>query len=135
MNQIYPDEGLVDQLKLITGVTYQVCLFVNNITPDRSTVLSSLTEASYSGYTRSTVNSSDWTSSGVVGHVGYIAAPPVAIANASGTDQSAYGYFITDPTHTRILAIARFDSAPRTVHNGDSFIVTPVWGDFSGLSS
>ena len=135
MNQIYPDIGLIPLLQLMVSSTLHLNLFTNNITPDRSTVVGGLNVATWSGYAQVSLTSGDFTASGVVGHVGFLLAPPKSFANASGSPQSAYGYYLTDASDTILLAIARFDSAPITKADGEFFFVAPIIGDSSRLLS
>jgi len=133
MQQFYPDDGLVFQLLQIVADDVRYHLFTNDFTPDRDTVLADLTEAAWTGYAYVDVAPGDFATSGVAGHVGYIQAPPITFDNGSGADQSAYGYYVTNVAGTKLLAAARFDSAPITKPDGDQFTVIPVWGDSSAI--
>ena len=135
MDLLFPDEGLVYQLSQIlqTNVTYR--LFTNNIVPTLSTVKASLTEAAWGGYAPVTQDWTAFTINGVAAHNGFGIAPPIAFPNTSGSTQQAYGYYVTDPTNTMLLAVALFDGAPVSIPTGTSYNVVPTWGDFSGLSS
>jgi hypothetical protein len=134
MDQIYPDVSLVPLLQLLAANGFHFHLYTNNATIDRAITLGGLTEAAWSGYAPVNVTSGAFTLSSTVGHVGSLLAAPIAFVNASGSSQTAYGYFITDTANTTLYAAAQFDSAPITKVNGDSWIITPVIGDFSGLS-
>lgn len=131
MNQIYPDEGLVMQLTRIAEGTLRFHLFTNNETPDRDSVLADFTEAAWAGYAAVDLDETDFVTTGTAGHVGYMYADPIAFVNTSGADVDAFGYYVTDTSETVLLAVARFDSAPITKADAESFLVTPVWGDFS----
>jgi len=131
MEQIYVDEGLVFQLDLIVAVDNVWHIFVNDVTPDRDTELGDLTEASFSGYAEQTVLGTAFIADGVVGHVGFKVAAPIAFLNSSGSPVDVYGYYVTDAGGTILLAAARFDAAPVTKEDGESIIVVPVWGAFS----
>jgi len=137
MDLLFPDQGLVYQLSQILtgGVKYR--LFTNNIVPGLSTTLAGLVEAAWAGYAPISQSWSNFTTNGVSGHNGFGIAAPINFANTSGVNQSAYGYYVTDPagSPTMILAIALFDSAPVVVPNGGQITVVPTWGDFSQLSS
>lgn len=134
MQQIYPDAALVPILQrmLVGDLNYH--LFANNVTPDQSTVLGSLTEAAWTGYAPITVLASAFTLTGVAAHVGGVTANVIAFTNTSGGDQSAYGYYVTDTANTVLIAVARFDSAPVTKHNTESWLVTPTFGNFSAAA-
>lgn len=135
MDLLFPDQGLVYQLGQIlqTNVSYR--LFVNNIVPNLSTLLANLTEAAWSGYAAVPQNWTDFTIFGVAAHNGFGLAPPISFSNTSGATVTAYGYFVTDPGNTLLLAVALFDGAPVSIPTGTSYNVVPTWGDFSGLSS
>lgn len=133
MIEVYPDAGLVELLLRLTDANVVYRLFANNVTPDRSTTLGSFTECSFSGYAAVTLTRSDFSLTGVVAHVGGIQALPVAFLNSSGTNQSAYGYYVTDSGNTILLKAARFDSAPVVKADTESYMVAAVWGDFSAL--
>ena len=135
MNQVYPDDGLVMQLVRILTAGIKVHLFVNNATISRATTLGDLTEATHTGYAAITLDNTDFTTTGVVSNTGYAIAPPISFANSSGGDVSAYGYYITDTAGTKLLAAAKFDGAPLVRGDGESWLVTPAWGDFSGLAA
>ena len=137
MRQIYPDEGLLYWLQQMIVTSIKVHIFTNNLTPDRDTVLADMTEGSWTGYPTGgvQVNAADFTLQSVAGHVGSVLAAPVSFPNGSGGSVSGYGYYVTDSTVTKLLAVARFDSAPEVVDDGDSFLVIPIISDFSQFSS
>lgn len=131
MQDIYADEGLVESLLRIAQGTVRYHLFVNDITPTRDTELADLVEAAWTGYTSFDLDETDFTSTGVAGHTGYMQADPLAFENADGGDVDAFGYYVTDASETLLFKAARFDAAPITKPDGDFFVVTPTWGDFS----
>lgn len=135
MDLLFPDDGLVMQLTRILTATVKYHLYTNNYTPDLAATLSSVTEASWTGYAAVSLTDSNYTITGVTAHNGYAIAAPISFSNTSGSSQNAYGYYVTDSSATKLLAIARFDSAPLSIANGSSAQVVPVWGDFSQLSS
>lgn len=135
MRLIFPDEGLVEQLKRIVndGVTYH--LFTNDVTPDRDTELAGLTEAAWSGYAAASLDETDFPTESVAGHNGSILGPAVAFLNSSGSPVDAYGYYVTDVANSMLLAAARFDDAPISKADAESFLVVPTWGDFSRFNA
>jgi hypothetical protein len=135
MDLLFPDQGLVYQIEQILAAGVRYHLFVNNITPTLGTVLSGLTEASFTGYASVSLSWSNYTLNGVSGHNGYALAPPIVFTNSSGSPQNVYGYYVTDSANTLLLAVALFDSAPVSIPNGGTETVLPTWGDFSQLSS
>lgn len=131
MNQIYPNEGLVEQLTRILSQGIRVKLFKNDIDPDKATVVGDLTEADWTGYASVDMDDTDFTLTGISGDAGYALAAPITFANGSGSAKSAYGYYVTTQDDATLLAAARFDSAPITKADGEQWVVTPVWGDSS----
>lgn len=142
MDQIYPDDGLIWWLQqmvgqgLASGVEFD--LFASNITPALTDTVSTYSGSipSWAGYGGPiAVAGSAFTFVNVVAHLGSAQAPNVAFGNSSGSTQQAYGYIIRNPGGTKLLAAARFDSAPLSILNGAFQLVTPIVGDFSGLTS
>jgi len=131
MQQVYPDEGLEQLLDWMLANTIKLHLYVNDLTPTKDTVLADLTEAAWTGYAVEDILTTDWSVKGVSAHNGYALSDPKAFDNGSGADQDAYGYYYTDSAETMLLAIVRFDSAPITKADGETWTVFPTWGDFS----
>jgi hypothetical protein len=131
MPQVFPDDGLNQWLDRMIVGNLLFGLFTNNVTITRSTTWASaaLTEASWAGYSRVTVNSG-WVVS-VVGHLGFAIGTPIAFANSSGSTVSPYGYFVLDSTGTWLMAAAQFDGAPVAIADGDSYVMVPSLGDLS----
>jgi hypothetical protein len=135
MDVIFPDNGLVFQLEQILTATVKYRLFTNNITPSLSDVVSTYTEAAWTGYAAVSQTWTNFTLNGVSGHNGFAIAAPITFSNSSGATVTPYGYFVTDSTGTILLAAARFDNPPVSILNGGSALVVPSWGDLSQLSS
>lgn len=135
MHQIYVDAGLDDFLLRMINPSLRYHLYANNVTPDRATVLGDLTEISGAVCSPITVALASFTLSGIANHVASRLAAPIAFVNGSGTGADAYGYYITDAADAILFAVARFDSAPVTKADGESWQVTPIIGDFSSLTS
>lgn len=134
MQQIYPDASLVPILQRFLAGDLHYHLFSNNVTPGNASVLGDFTEAVYGTYAPITVIAADFTLTGVAGHVGGATAAAIAFLNDSGGDLGMYGYYVTDTSNTILIAAARFDSAPAVKHNGESWIITPTFGDFSAAA-
>jgi hypothetical protein len=134
MRQLYPDAGLVEQLRRIATGGLRFHLFVNNYTPALDANFGSIVEASFTGYAPVDLDETDFTASGVTGHVGFMLAAPISFLNSSGAPVDAYGYYVSDTGDAQFLAIARFDLAPITKADGESFIVVPTWADFSAFT-
>lgn len=133
MDLVFPNQGLEEQLQRILNSNVVYRLFTNNVTPSRASVLSDFTEASWSGYGAITRTWTDYTLHGVSGDAGYAIAAPIAFSNSSGSDQTAYGYYVTDSGNSLVMAAALFDGAPITIPTGQATSVVPTWGDFSQL--
>lgn len=104
--------GVIDSL-LAAGynaIPVEVGLFVNNITPDRTTIFSDLTEAVWTSYTRFNVD--DWAPAAVAAHLGLlVASPKIWTFDGSVSDPSIYGYFVQDNAG-HLLWCQRDPSAP-----------------------
>lgn len=135
MDIIFPDTGLIRTLLQVVGDGLIYNLFTNDYTPTLSDALTDYTVANWSGYASQTVTQLDFITQEVTAHVGGISAGPLAFYNTSNDPVVVYGYFVTDSTGTTLVAAARFDLAPITIPNGGLFPVTPILGDYSGLSS
>lgn len=128
MQEVIPDAALVPALQKLADQNITYRLFTNNVTPDQATVLGDLTEAAWTGYAPITVIGSEWTPNDPVGGVGLLLHPPIAHVNSSGSNQSAYGYYRLDENGD-LMAACRFDAAPVTKANGESWTIIPILGD------
>lgn len=132
---LFPDTGLIRTLLNFVGDGLIYQLYSNDYTPTLNDALSNYTQANWSGYTPGTVDQGDFVVQEIVEHVGGIEANAIPFFNTSNTSVVVYGYFVTDSTGTILLAAARFDQAPVTIPVGGFWPVTPMIGDYSGLSS
>jgi len=135
MDQIYPDQGLIDVLNAIVGPDLQYHLFVNDVTPDLDTVLTDLTEAAWSGYVPITVPAGAFSFTSLAEHVGQVTADQIPFPNTSGTDQTVYGYYATYPGGGNLILCARFDGAPIVIPYLTTRLVTPGVANYSSLFS
>lgn len=113
---VAPNEGLADQLDYIlsapiSGVLpWVLILWLNSdLYPSQKTVLADLTEASFTGYSRVTIDRAGWTDAEVQGDQAvstYGTSPTTWIA--SGAPQTIYGYAIITQTSSVIRYIQRF---------------------------
>lgn len=134
MQIVVPDACLVPILQRIvnsivglSSIDYH--LFVNNITPGNGTVFADFTEASWTGYN---VINLDWTAFSftyVTGGTGTVIASPQVFNNTSGSDQLAYGYYVTQHASSQLLWCARFDAAPVTVPDTTGYTFLPILSD------
>lgn len=104
----------------------KLILFTNNYTPTTSTVLADLTEATFPGYSRHTLDFSG--SSSLASHVASLT--PVAevfTRSAGGSGQDVYGYGVLDSTGTYLLWSERDPAAPIDMSViGATYTVTAV---------
>lgn len=115
---ILPDEGIALQLECIlkrtvAGISpWSLILWTNDITPTFATVLADLTEATFLGYTRVTLDRSTWTTPTVHDGCAHSTWGTDAIVwNVTGGPvETLYGYAMIDPTMNVIRFVQRFDA-------------------------
>lgn len=138
MDQIYPDNGLLELLKSgarsIGGTGRYWAIFVNNVTPGLGDTIATYTQAGAVSTGPLLVPYTSFTITSVAAHLGAIQAPPLTFTNTSAGALTAYGYFVMDDTQTFLTAVARFD-IPKPYGNGVSIPVTPIWATLSQLAS
>lgn len=130
-HQIIPDEGLARILASIvqlpvTGVTpWMLRLFVNDIEPDRDTVLADLVEASFGGYGAYTMVRSYWTDPVVTDHKAKSTWKTTATTwTVTSSPETVYGMYYTDDDFNVIRGVYRFDS-PYVLEVGGKLGVIP----------
>lgn len=146
MALLVPNEGELQLLAdlLGNGESWSLGLFRTNITPAETDTASTYTaaEAAFTGYSRKTLTRSigsstwntpvsqapsgtpAWSSEAAVGHSQYGSAPQTWTCGATG--DTVYGYFIVGATSGKLICAEAF-STPRTLANGDSLSLTPVF--------
>jgi hypothetical protein len=146
MALMVPREGDVQLLAdlLGSGENWLLGLFHANITPAETDTASTYTaqEASFTSYARKTLTrtvgastwntpvsqspsgSPAWSSRTQVGHSQYGSAPQTWTCGATG--DTVYGYFAIGATSGKLIFAEAF-STPRTVANGDTLQVQPVF--------
>lgn len=151
MDQVYPNEGLVNNLtSLVFGLgngvgTLNVDVYTAPTTPPgvgsqfglmTLGVLNGLFTALSSavGGTNS-YRSSDFALHSLVGNIGSIQGPTCQFTNVSGVSQSVYGYVLFDAVNELLVALAQYDGAPIVVPNGGTINVIPILGQYSALTS
>lgn len=136
MNVIHPDASLVKLLQRIASGDVRYRLYDNDITPGPGSVLADFNEWSHAdGYGSSIlVAASDFTLSGVSGHIGFLTAGDISWTFTGGPN-NCYGFFVTDSTGADLLAAARFDSAPIVVNAGTVITVSPKFANASKFAS
>jgi hypothetical protein len=131
MSLILPSASEQTMLKFALGViapgNQRLKLFVNNYTPDDTTVAANLTEMSTLSYADKALTTTSWVA--VAGSTGQPATATYAVQTwtfTAGAAVTVYGYFITDTTTGLLLWVESFP-VPKTVqNNGDQIIITPT---------
>ena len=123
MAYVVPDasETAVLQTAINAG-NLKLKLFKNNATITSSTVLSDLTESTYTGYSAKTLTSGSFTVSSSSGTAQAVYANQT-FACTSGSE-SVYGAFITDSAGTTLWGVQKFATA-LTISPGND-IILPV---------
>ena len=122
------EKDLLDaMLGVVTPGNQTLGLFVNNYTPDDTTVLANLTPMSTLGYAAKTLTKTSWVTT--AGSSGNPASSAYAIQTwtfTAGVAVTVYGYYVADATTSRLLWVELFAS-PKVVQNtGDVITVTPT---------
>lgn len=148
MALLLPHEGEVQLLTDLLGggslENWSLRLFNSNITPAETDTASTYTahETAFTGYSAKTLTRSigsstwntpvsqapsgspAWSSNSQVAHSQYGSSPQQW--TCTGTGDTIYGYFVTGVTSTKLIFAEKF-SASRTLANGDSLSITPVF--------
>jgi hypothetical protein len=115
---VLPDEGITAQLdtilrRTVSGLSnWWLILFVNDYTPDDTTTLADLTEATFGGYTRVELTRPDW-SAAVIDHPGCAKSvwgtDAIVWLVTSGPTETIYGFAYVDFTTNKVQLAQRFD--------------------------
>jgi len=146
MALIVPHQGDIQLLTdlLSSGENWLLGLFNSNITPSETDVAATYTahETAFTGYSRKTLTRSvsgstwstpiaqapsgspAWSSRNQVGHSQYGSSPQSF--TCSGTGDTIYGYFVLGATSGNLILAEAF-AASRTLNNGDSLSLTPIF--------
>jgi len=128
---VFPDEGLLYVLNRIAGNYTDSadglywCIYTNDETPDRTTVLADLTIDS-ADFAPVQIDSTGLPTQGIASDVGSIQGPAINFTNGGGSSVNCYGYAVLDSTQSFLVAAARFDSAPISVASGGALPVIPI---------
>lgn len=111
-----PDEGLSHLLDwmirdpITPDHTLELRIFANNITPSRTSVLASFTEATFAGYSRRTLTRAGWTPAEVEDD--HVARSHRAAGGqtylVTGDFQTVYGIYLVEPSLGVVIAAQRF---------------------------
>jgi len=107
--------------------SYWFGLFTNNWTVSSGTILSDLTEAGWTGYSRQSGGS--WTSAMLVGPMAQSRAGTLPIfSNTSGGSVTFYGWFMVTLSSGGILVAAE-NIGSTTIPDGDVYVLAPAITD------
>jgi hypothetical protein len=120
MPLVITDNGMLEFVSRMVGAItttpdWLVGLFVNNITPDRETVLGDFVEPSWPGYGRVELFTFDWQSPVIVDDRAELVygSSPIAWAN-DGSIQTVFGYFVVNDLDDGIMWAEAFGT-PRVM--------------------
>ena len=123
---LIPDEGMVvlqdkmNSVGLIAGYTLR--LFQNNFTPSKSSVFSSFTVATFSGYAGVAIT---WGAGSISANISTALAPAAVFTRSIGaTSNTIYGWYLTDSGGTKVIA-CNLLAAPKVMGvSGDGISIT-----------
>jgi hypothetical protein len=148
MALLVPHQGDVQLLTDLLGggalENWQLCLFNSNITPAETDVASTYTahETAFTNYARKTLTRSigastwntpvsqapsgspAWSSRSQVGHSQYGSAAQQWTCGSTG--DTIYGYFLLGLITGNLICAEAF-ATPRTLANGDTLSITPIF--------
>ncbi len=114
----------------LTSQSFRMHLFSNNYTPAANSIVSSFTEAAFSGYAQKTIAAGDWTTpvdDGAGRAISFNLAQ--TWANSTGAvGNDIYGYFMTDAGGTNLVWAERLASVPVDMNTaGKTLSIQPVF--------
>ncbi len=128
-----PDEGLALNLDtlvragLVLDQPLELRLYVNDLVPQRTTVLANFTEASFGGYSRRVIERADWSAAAVaadhVARIARTAGPFVYTPTTAG--ETVYGVYLVDVDAGKVRWQGRF-ATPKVCVIGTPFRVNPI---------
>jgi hypothetical protein len=132
-----PDEGIAAQLSYILSATisgvlpWQLMLFVNDLTPDATTILADLTEATWPGYSRVTLDRGTWTTPTVLAGCAtstYGTVPQTWYVGVLSSPVTNYGAAFVDASSSVLRWVQRFDDADiAPITTGGRFLYLPQY--------
>lgn len=95
---------------------YQIGLFTNNVTISDTTVIGSLTEATWTSYARVSLPRSALTAAALTGNISYLGTTVVPqFTNGTGSGVTTYGWFMVGVSSGLLVAAQNFSGAPVTI--------------------
>jgi len=139
MEIIYPNDAekvwLEHLLNVATPADQVLRLYVNDVTPDESTLFSLLVEASGGGYIEKSITGVLWgVSSDIGGKARAIYANQLfTFTGPLASGATIYGWYLTKEGFDTILAVKRLDNPFTPVNNGDNLTIPLTLFMFSGI--
>lgn len=139
---VIPSVYLADALMQLLAVAdvmappWELLLWTADIEPDGSTVLADLGEVSWGGYTRRTVQRSDWGTPVVTGACAAStpANTPYSWVFGSGSAETVRGWALWEDVSSRLVLIVRLPEADELeVGPGQTYQLTPSFTLTGGL--
>lgn len=141
---ILPNEGIGDQLTYIlsadvSGVLpWELLLWVNDIPVTTATVLGDLVEASFTGYSRQTLDRDQWQTPVLTGNCARSewGVEPIQWLVTAALGETLYGYAMVDTTLGVLRFVQRFDDediAP--LETGGRVLLMPIYTLTTGQCS
>lgn len=133
---LLPNEGIAAQLEYIlkasiSGVLpWELMFWVNDIEPDHDTVLADLQEATWSGYSRLTMDRANWTTPTVHDGCAHSTWGTEAVVwyVTGGPTETIYGYAYVDASAGVIRFVQRLDPEDiRPVEVGGKVLLLPAY--------
>ena len=135
---VYLSDALVALLGVadVTAPPWELLLWTADIEPDAATVLADLGEVSWGGYSRRTVQRTDWAAPVVDGACAAStpANAPFGFPFGSGDPETVRGWALWEPVSSRLVLIVRLPEADElTVGPGQTYNLTPSFTLTGGL--
>lgn len=120
MPLVMTDAGMLKLVQREVGLEtvdadWSVGLYVNNLTPDRSTTMAAFVSPSWPGYARIDLDPAQWEPPNIVDDRAEIVygTAPLSWTN-TGSTQTVYGYYVRDNDDNGVIWAERF-ATPRTL--------------------
>lgn len=139
---LLPSEGIAELLTYmlsaeVTGVLpWELLLWTNDIAVDEATVLADLVEATFTGYSRQTLDRDQWQAPVLTGNCAQSSWDTVPIEWFVGAalGETLYGYAMVDTTAGVLRFVQRFDDADiEPLETGGRVLLMPLFTLTSGV--
>lgn len=131
---VIPNEGAPLLLSYTLGIQefgsgWTVQLYQNDYTPIPSTTTSSFTPCDFPGSDGISMDPGDWNDPTIISNrasATFDPSSPLLWTNGGSSAQTAYGYFVIDPSSNVTVFAERFGT-PRTLNAGDALLLTVIF--------